>query len=70
MRRVIELLLEFLRADELTRQERVELEAKMAAIDATSPEADFIAKLAWLSANGQGGEMKRLIEERKRVQDG
>jgi hypothetical protein len=37
---------------------------RMENIDHTSPEADYQAKLKWLSATGQGGQLKAMIEAR------
>jgi hypothetical protein len=37
---------------------------RMENIDHTSPEADYQAKLKWLSATGQGGQLKAMIKAR------
>jgi hypothetical protein len=53
-----------LAANERAIEEKMALLLRMESIDHTSDEEDYQAKLQWLSAQGKGGEMKKMIEAR------
>lgn len=57
-------LLGILAANERSIEEKMALCLRMDNIDHTSSEKDYRAKLQWLSAQGKGGEMKKMIEAR------
>lgn len=63
----LELLCTLLATSDKARQRRIEYEQRMSQIDATSPENEYQEKLKYLAANGKGGEMKAMIEEREKV---
>jgi hypothetical protein len=58
-------LLALIEADKRARLQRIAHERKMAQIGAASPENLYQQRLRWLSATGQGGEIKKMLEERK-----
>lgn len=58
-------LISFLDANEKAKIARMVFEERMENIDHTFSEQDYQDKLEWLCRQGEGGKVKKLIEERE-----